>query len=200
MLEYAIDRLPNIEFEEEENILKRRIDILKIFNLLDDIEAEIIDFSQLESNFYEIEVFITTHLEEMAELKKIINSNIISFNHIKWFFNSELFDLILDVVEEASFLPSIYKFMLGEKLITQQAEPNEHIELLLIKKSKEKQAFNYESFRQILYSKTNIPKPISKRFSISPDGTLLHHKRKKIPSPLITESTAPPERKKLRFN
>lgn len=31
VLEYAIDHLPDIEFEEEKKILKRRIDILKIY-------------------------------------------------------------------------------------------------------------------------------------------------------------------------
>lgn len=133
------------------------------------------------------EGFLDYHLKELEKLKKISILPLIQIKHIKWFFDTALFDLMNEVVPESFNMQSIeiYECMLERTEITSKEKFHEHLTILLRKKTEEKNTFPFVRFFPILDAARK------RKNHVLDEGSSSMTKRIKLsPSPLALEDSS----------
>lgn len=162
MIEKLLSLSSEINYSEsEEKMLNQRLTTLISLSILDDDLDENIDH---QSDFFKV------YFEDLKKLKEIFSSECITFQNIKWFLQSDLFEFISEAADCFDVrLEDLYKSMLQNTDINTKKDFFSHNEILKNTK-KEIHSFDYKAFYVIL---SNKKKQLTDNLRES--STLLNH-------------------------
>jgi hypothetical protein len=168
----------DIVYSEKEKIgLNNRLNVLELAYRVEMDLNKAVETAKEEG--HEKPSFFSDHFEELASLKETLSSDAICPDDVEYFFNTRLFDLI--AAEPYNFsvkLTDIYKVMIHNIKLVPTKKFDEQRKILLDKKTKEGQVFDYEAFRSILYDAKNKLKLNLKRHLEQPGSHTFHKVRK----------------------
>ncbi len=154
--------------EQEKNTLEK---YFSIFVLLSNLETELRKVVSLVSELIlkdGEEDFFAKHFQELARLNEIFLFETIDKNHIEWFFDTDIFNLIAADPENFSVkLSDIYDFLIQDINLYTKKDFNRQCQILLDKKTKEGNDFNFNNFYTVLCDKRQKFKERSPAFSAS---------------------------------
>lgn len=146
--------LEELKKEDEEDVLNHERKKTNSQNLPES-EKKDKKMDGISENEASEETFLGYHLEELKKLKKLSTLTTLEVKDIEWFFDTALFDLMNELPECFVIEPEeIYQCMLERIEITSKKYFQEHLTVLLRKKTEEKNTFPFVRFFPILSAKT----------------------------------------------